>query len=149
MSMRATRTLAAAFVAAAFLLTGCQDAEPAAVEESPTATAEPTETEPAESETEEPSPEPSPEPERTVVEVTIDGDTVQPNGARVEAEVGEPISLQITSDRAGELHVHSTPEQELAFEKGTSEVRLTIDQPGVVHVEDHHSGFVIVQLEVS
>jgi hypothetical protein len=57
--------------------------------------------------------------------------------------------LHITADRAGELHVHSTPEQELEFDEGESHVELTFDHPGVVEVEDHESGKVILQLQVS
>jgi hypothetical protein len=45
--------------------------------------------------------------------------------------------------------VHSTPEQEIAFEKGTTTEKLTIDKPGIVDVEDHELEQVIVQLEVS
>jgi len=41
------------------------------------------------------------------------------------------------------------PEQEIEFDKGTSTKKLTIDQPGIVDVEDHALGQVIVQLEVS
>jgi hypothetical protein len=45
--------------------------------------------------------------------------------------------------------VHSSPEQEIEFDKGTSTKELTIDQPGIVDVEDHALEQVIVQLEVS
>ncbi|HYO38325.1 MAG TPA: hypothetical protein VER39_01585 [Nocardioidaceae bacterium] len=72
-----------------------------------------------------------------------------PNGDRVEAELDEPITLRIDADAPGELHVHSTPEQELAFPRGTSTRKLTITKPGIVDVEDHASEQVIVQLQVS
>lgn len=141
--MRTPRILIAAVAVAMLLVGGCGDTEPrtAADTPSPSATAD----EP----TDEPSKAEAPEPEGTVVDITINGDNVEPSGARVEAELGEPVVLQITSDREGELHVHSTPEQEVAFGEGTTEAELTIEQPGVVEVEDHHSGLVIVQLEVS
>ena len=84
----------------------------------------------------------------TTVEITITGNDVSPNGKTVNAVVGEPVTLAITADAAGELHVHSTPDQEVAFGKGTSTHELTFDKPGVVEVEDHHSGRVIVRLEV-
>lgn len=145
--MRTPRILIAAVATAALLLGGCGDTEPQTADESPTpsATADEPADEPTETETE----EQTPEPEGTVVEITINGDNVEPSGARVEAELGEPIILQITSDREGELHVHSTPEQTIGYGQGTTEAELTIDQPGVIEVEDHHSGLVIVQLEVS
>ena len=49
---------------------------------------------------------------------------------------------------AGEIHVHSTPEQEIEFAKGTSTRKLTIKQPGIIDVEDHALNQVIVQLQV-
>ena len=32
----------------------------------------------------------------------------------------EPLTVTITSDRSGELHVHSSPEEDIAFDKGTT-----------------------------
>ena len=87
-------------------------------------------------------------PKGTVVDITFDGDSVTPNGERIEAKVGEPLTLNITADKAGELHVHSTPEQEIAYDAGTSTHELTFDQPGVVDVESHHLDKVVVQVEV-
>ena len=83
------------------------------------------------------------------VDVTISGDKVTPNGDRVEAQVGEPVTLHITSDRAGELHVHSDPEQQIEYGKGETTTQVTVDSPGVIDVEDHIAGVVVVQLEVS
>ena len=86
---------------------------------------------------------------RTTVNITIKGDTVTPNGDRVDAKVGKPVTLKIHADQAGEIHVHSTPEQHIDFPSGTSTRKLTIDKPGVVDVEDHALDKVIVQLQVS
>ncbi len=83
------------------------------------------------------------------IDVTIKGDTVSPNGERVEVSVGDPVVLRITADRSGELHVHSSPEQHIAYPKGTSVHTVTIGGPGIVDVEDHDLRKVIVQLEVS
>lgn len=82
------------------------------------------------------------------IDITFSGDTVTPNGERLEAEVGTPITFHITAEEAGELHVHSSPEQELAYPAGESDVSLTIDQPGIVDVESHDLDQVVVQLEV-
>ena len=84
----------------------------------------------------------------TSIHVTVKDGRVTPNGDRVKAEVDEPITVHIDADTSGEIHVHSTPEQEIAFDKGTSTKRLTIRQPGIVDVEDHALDQVIVQLEV-
>ncbi len=96
-----------------------------------------------------PSATPTPESDDQVIDITLDGKTVKPSGSRVEVELGEPVLLRITAALAGELHVHSSPEREIAYPKGYVEVSLTIDQPGIVDVEDHALGALIVQLEVS
>ena len=85
----------------------------------------------------------------TTVQITIKGGKVTPNGDRVKAKVGEPITLKIDADTAGEIHVHSTPEQEIPFTQGYSTKQLTIEKPGIVDVDDHQLDTVIVQLEVS
>jgi uncharacterized protein YcfL len=83
------------------------------------------------------------------LDITIKDKTVKPSGSKVEVKAGTPIHLRIDSDMAGELHVHSSPEQEIEFKAGTTEKTLTIDQPGVVDVEIHQLDKVVVQLQVS
>ena len=85
----------------------------------------------------------------TVIAITIDGDQVTPNGDRIKVPLGGPVTFDITADRAGELHVHSTPERELEFQHGDTQVEVSFDKPGIVEVEDHESGKVVVQLQVS
>ena len=87
-------------------------------------------------------------PAGTTIRIRIAGDKISPAGETVKAKKGEPINLAIVADRAGELHVHSTPEQHIEFPKGASSATITIDQPGVVDVEDHELDKLIVQLEV-
>jgi hypothetical protein len=85
-----------------------------------------------------------------VIEVTISGDSVTPNGERVEVAVGQEVELKVTADEAGEIHVHSSPEQELEYKAGETTVTIQgIDKPGTVDVESHALDKVIVQLEVS
>jgi hypothetical protein len=91
----------------------------------------------------------APQSDGQVVDITINGDDVSPNGERVKVGIGEPVTLHITANRAGALHVHSTPEQEVEFAEGETDAELTLDTPGVVEVEDHGSGKVIIQLQVS
>ena len=84
-----------------------------------------------------------------VVAVTFDGDSVTPSGKRIEVAPGQPVELEITADAPGEIHVHSTPEQELSYRAGTGTLTIKgIDQPGTVDVESHDLEKVIVQLEV-
>lgn len=85
----------------------------------------------------------------TSIAITIKGDTVTPNGKRIKSSLGQPLTLTVRSDRAGELHVHSTPEQELKYGKGTTTLQVTIDKPGIVDIEDHIAHVVVIQLEVS
>jgi hypothetical protein len=84
-----------------------------------------------------------------VIAVTIEGDDVTPNGERVEVEAGEDVELDVTADAPGEIHVHSTPEQELEYDEGESTLTITdLEQPGTVDVEVHDLEKVVVQLEV-
>lgn len=84
-----------------------------------------------------------------VIEVTVEGDSITPNGERVEVAVGQDVELDVTADAPGEIHVHSDPEQELEYAAGESTVTIVgIDKPGIVDVESHTLDKVIVQLEV-
>ena len=83
-----------------------------------------------------------------VVEITFKDGEVEPNGERVEVDAGQPIDLEVTADEPGEIHVHSDPEHELAYDAGTETFEIQIDRPGVVEVESHDLDQVIVQLEV-
>lgn len=139
-------TWAAGLAAVVIVLTGCasqEDSPDVEASDEPTASSTPSGASPSPSAT-----SPAPAPAGTTVEITIKGDDVTPSGKTVQVDVGDPVRLAITSDAAGELHVHSTPDQEVTFVKGTSTHELTFDRPGVVEVEDHHSGKVIVKLEV-
>ncbi|MDZ5660339.1 hypothetical protein SFC79_01070 [Nocardioides sp. S-58] len=91
---------------------------------------------------------PRTEGDSVVVEVTREGDTFTPNGERVDLGTGQTLVLEVTADEAGELHVHSTPEQDIAYEEGTSEHEITVDRPGVVEVESHDPDSIVLQLEV-
>lgn len=82
------------------------------------------------------------------VDVRIEGDEVLPNAQEIKLSTGEALSVRIDSDRAGELHVHSTPEQFVEFGAGTTEAEITVTTPGSVEVEDHETGAVIALIEV-
>ncbi len=84
-----------------------------------------------------------------VVEVVIAGGQVTPLAKKVEAKVGEPITLHVTSDADEEIHVHSDPEHEYEVAAGDNEsFSFTIDTPGQVAVEAHHLDVTIVELVV-
>ncbi|WP_122818765.1 hypothetical protein [Nocardioides pantholopis] len=143
---RTVRALAAAAVATA-LLAGCGDDSGS---ESADPTPSPTESSsapsaPASEPTE--STEPA-EPEGATFAIKVTGDKITPNGELIDLAKGEPLTLTIDSDRAGELHVHAKPEQFVEFDAGTSTHELVIDTPGVAEIEEHDSGIVIAQLQV-
>lgn len=81
------------------------------------------------------------------VEVTLHGDSVTPNGDRIRVKVGVPVVFEIHADKPGEIHVHSTPEQQLSYPAGDSTRKVTIDKPGIVDVESHALDKTIVQLQ--
>ena len=133
-------------IAAVLLLAGCGGSSDTSDAAAPAAT---TTTSAAPSPT--PSDEPSEEPsdEGVVVDIQIKGGKATPQGDRVEATVGEPITLRITSDADEEIHVHSEPEHSYEVAPGdTVTETFTIDTPGQVAVEAHHLDATIVQLVV-
>ena len=87
-------------------------------------------------------------PSGTTIDITFKGDTVDPNGVQKKVKAGKPITLHIVADQPGELHVHSSPEQEIEYDAGTSDKKLTIDRPGIVEVESHTLEQLVVVLEV-
>jgi len=83
------------------------------------------------------------------IDVTFSGDSVTPNGDRVQVSVGQRVELVVKAEKPGEIHVHSTPEQELPYHAGTTPLTLkAIDKPGIIEVESHALEKTIVQLEV-
>ena len=82
------------------------------------------------------------------IDITFKDGKVSPVGKKVDACVGEDVNLKITADVAGEIHVHSDPEQELSYAAGTETLSVRIDRPGLVAVESHDLDQVIVQLAV-
>lgn len=139
------RALAAAAITAV-TLTGCGSSGGNATDDStPEQTA-------AATGSDQPTPVPTatePADDEGAIEVEVEGDTVSPNGERIHVDKGETVLLEVESDRAGAFHVHSTPEQELEFGPGETLLELTIDTPGIVDVEEHEAGVVVLQLEVS
>lgn len=83
-----------------------------------------------------------------VIPMRITADSVDPAGTKVQASLDQPVVLKISAERAGELHVHSSPEQHVEFPAGESEVTLSFTRPGIVEIEDHDLEALIVQVEV-
>ncbi|WP_244929035.1 hypothetical protein [Nocardioides sp. W7] len=150
MTLRPAALAAAVLLAATLAACSSDESDPAA-EPTPTpASSAPTSTgSPGDSGTTPAPTEPPAEvPAGVSLVVRIDGESVSPNAADLDLGRGEPLTLRITSDRAGELHVHSRPEQYVEFEAGASTHELVIDAPGSVEVEEHESGVVVAVLKV-
>lgn len=148
---RSTLSTAVAALALTTLLGACAGPadEQASSPESPASTS---------ASSESPSSEPSrtPRPKQTseapagpVLEVTVEGEQVSPNAEEISLDTGQPLTISFTADRAGELHVHSKPEQYVDFGTGKSQQRLVIETPGTVEIEEHDSGAVVAVVEVS
>jgi cytoskeletal protein RodZ len=82
------------------------------------------------------------------IEVEIENGQVTPSGERVDVKIGEPIRFVVDSDAADELHVHSTPTHTFRVKPGDDDKQFefTLNQPGVVEVELHELGDVVVSL---
>lgn len=91
----------------------------------------------------------APEPIPADLAVVVDGAEITPNAQAISVGVGDPLSVSVEADRAGELHVHSKPEQYFPFQPGETSFELTVQTPGSVEVEDDDTGDVVALLEVS
>ena len=152
--MRNARVIAAA-LATVLALSACSGGDDESTDGAPEATA----TAPDDSGSGAPEESPSTSPPQSAspteqapagptIEVRIEGDQVAPNAEELSIDVNETLVWNITSDRAGELHVHSKPEQFVEFGEGTTRAEITIETPGSVEVEDHETSAVVAILEV-
>lgn len=82
------------------------------------------------------------------LEVRVEGDTITPKQQGIDVKPNQALVLLIDSNRSGELHVHSSPEKEIAFDAGTSTITLRFAQPGVVEIEEHDADVLIAQVTV-
>lgn len=84
-------------------------------------------------------------------EITFEGDTVTPSGVEEKVARGQDVELVVEADAPGELHVHSTPEQQLSYAAGTTTLRVNLanQPPGVVDIESHTLDQLVLRLEIS
>jgi hypothetical protein len=72
------------------------------------------------------------------IDITIKGEDTDPSGQAIDVAVGQRIELVVTADKAGEIHVHSSPEQEFQYDAGSSTLDMKpIQAPGRITVESH------------
>ena len=85
----------------------------------------------------------------TRLAVRIDGDDVSPMAETMELSTGDVLTVEVDANRAGELHVHSSPEQYVEFGDGTTRQRIAFDKPGQVDIEEHQTGVLVARVLVS
>jgi len=136
---RRGRTAAAAVtVAAGLLLTGCGGA----------AGTSSTSADPSASGTNSASTAPTPAP--VTIAITMTGDSVSPNGQKIDATVGQSVVLQVTSDIADEVHAHTGGdgyELEVPAGKPTTGT-FVLASPGSFEIESHHREKILAILNV-
>lgn len=142
MSGRVVTRLAPVVLVLAASLSACGgdgDADPPATEQTSTSSPSDTASDPGSE---------SAADDSVAITVTREDGSFTPNGERVELGVDQALVLTIEADEAGEIHVHSTPEQDITYDAGTSEHEIVVDRPGVVEVESHDPDVILLQLEV-
>lgn len=84
-----------------------------------------------------------------VFDVTIANGQVNPTNAVLQAKVGQPITVHVTSDATDELHVHSVPDKEFAAAAAANQTfQFTVNVPGDVEVELHHLDRTLATIQV-
>jgi hypothetical protein len=140
------RTTALATVVLALALTGCGgDGTPADDDTTQTSSSAPASTSPSKPPKKSASPA---QPALPTLAVTVSGSDVSPMAETLELEAGDRLLVTVKSDRPGELHVHSSPEQYVEFGAGKTRKTLTLAQPGQVDVEEHETGALVARLLV-
>ncbi|MCW2713145.1 MAG: uncharacterized protein JWN88_192 [Frankiales bacterium] len=95
-----------------------------------------------------PPPPPAP-PARRVIALTVAGGEVTGVESRVPAQLGEALTIRVTSDVSEQVHVHGYDLQADVAAGGTVQVDLEATIPGSFEVELHRSHKTLFQLRVS
>lgn len=92
---------------------------------------------------------PAPANDATVVDINIASGAVTPTNGQVQGTVGKPIVLNVSSDVADQLHVHSVPENTFQVEpRPGQQFQFTVDVPGQVDIELHDLNRTVVTVQV-
>lgn len=87
--------------------------------------------------------------ETKTLTLTIADGVPDPRGEVVKVDRDQPIVFRVTSDVAGTMHVHSTPDHEFEYGVGeTTTKAFSIPTSGVVEVELHEPELQVFRLEV-
>ncbi len=84
-----------------------------------------------------------------VVDVTIARGQVNPTNAVLQAKTHQQITLEVSSDAADELHVHSVPDRKFEVVAAPDQTfQFSVDVPGNVEVELHHLERTVATIQV-
>lgn len=93
---------------------------------------------------------PKPAAQSLEIDVNIANGQVTPTNVKMNATVGEQITLRVTSDTKDELHVHSVPDHKFAVAVAPNQTfQFSVDVPGSVDVELHHLKRTVVTIQVN
>jgi heme/copper-type cytochrome/quinol oxidase subunit 2 len=82
------------------------------------------------------------------VQITVTGNDVQTAERRVKVPLDGKVRLEVTADRADEVHLHGY-DRKVDIEPGTPAVlEFTADVPGVFEVELEEASLKLVELQV-
>ncbi len=84
-----------------------------------------------------------------VVDITLSGSSVQPNGDKVNINKGQTVVLKVSSDHDDQVHVHGDYDVELHVLSGKdASTSFVADQVGSFEVESHHPPKIIAILNI-
>jgi heme/copper-type cytochrome/quinol oxidase subunit 2 len=82
------------------------------------------------------------------VQIRVTGDQVETAERRVKVPLGSEVRLEVTADRADEVHLHGY-DRKVDIEPGTPAVlEFQADTPGVFEVELEEAALKLVELQV-
>jgi hypothetical protein len=89
--------------------------------------------------------------EQVVIDITISGGKVNPNGRKVAVPLGSTVAVNVTSDVDDEIHAHlGENDFTLDVRAGQTEKgRFVANAPGSFEIESHELGKIIVILNVN
>jgi heme/copper-type cytochrome/quinol oxidase subunit 2 len=83
------------------------------------------------------------------IQVRVTGTRVQTAEPRVKVELGTEVRLEVTADRADEVHLHGYDRKVDAEPGRPAVLDFQADTPGVFEVELEEAGLKLVELQVS
>lgn len=91
-----------------------------------------------------------PDPSPVVLDVDIADGSVQPQNAKLQAGVGQPIELRVDSDAAANIEIEGALDRSFAVKPVADQVfDFTVDNPGTVTVATRQPAQTIATVEIA